>query len=94
MDDRLNVISWKFFTVLIVPPACLWVFFFLFYPETRQRSLEDIAEAFGDKVAVHFFNATAEEEAQYAADEALRKHGVTTEHVEDVSPSSKEKSSH
>ncbi|KAL9067482.1 MAG: hypothetical protein Q9157_006794 [Trypethelium eluteriae] len=87
----LDAISWKFFIVLIIPPACLWIFFFLFYPETRQRSLEDIAEAFGDKVAVHYFNATEEEEAQYAAEAAMQKHGLTTEHLEDVPSSPNEK---
>ncbi|KAL9090501.1 MAG: hypothetical protein Q9165_005262 [Trypethelium subeluteriae] len=59
--------------------------------ETRQRSLEDIAEAFGDKVAVHYFNATEEEEAQYAAEAAMQKHGLTTEHLEDVSSGPNEK---
>ena len=91
---RLNVISWKFFIVLIIPPACLWIFFYLFYPETRQRSLEDIAEAFGDKVAVHYFNATEEEEAQYAAEEAMHKHGLTTLHLEDAPKSPDEKQSY
>ena len=31
-----------------------------------QRSLEDINAQFGDKVAVHYFQATKEEEEEYA----------------------------
>ncbi|KAI9710317.1 MAG: hypothetical protein M1820_002812 [Bogoriella megaspora] len=85
----LNVISWKFFIVLIIPPAFLWFIVFFFYPETKQRSLEDLGEAFGDKVAVHYFNATEEEEAQYAAEEMLRKQGYTTENIEDIASEEK-----
>lgn len=85
----LNAISWKFFIVLIIPPAIEFVAVYLFFPETKQRSLEDVAEQFGDKVAVHFFGATMEEEAQYAAEqetkaleEVLGEKGGKAEHVE------------
>lgn len=45
----------------------------------QQRSLEDIAEIFGDKVAVHYYQSTAEEQAQYAEAELAmdeKTHGV------------------
>jgi len=62
----LDKITWKFFLVLIIPTfAHFWNVYF-FFPETKQRSLEDINVAFGEKVAVHYYRATAEEEAQYA----------------------------
>lgn len=46
----LNRIGWKFYFVLIFPVAVELVCVYLFFPETKQRSLEDIAEVFGDKV--------------------------------------------
>jgi hypothetical protein len=78
----LNNITWKFYFVLIIPPTIEFICILLFFPETKvrhqklpacpstnysqQRSLEDIAEIFGDKVAVHYYQSTAEEQAQYA----------------------------
>jgi MFS family permease len=63
----LDVITWKFFLILICVTAVHWVNVFFFFPETKQRSLEDINVAFGEKVAVHYYGASAEEEKQYAA---------------------------
>lgn len=51
----LDRISWKFYYVLIFPVAVELVCVYLFFPETKQRSLEDIAEAFGDKVRPQSF---------------------------------------
>jgi MFS family permease len=62
----LDNIHWKFFLILIIPTALHFVIIFFFYPETKQRSLEDINEAFGDKVAVHYYHATIEDEKKYA----------------------------
>lgn len=62
----LDQITWKFFFVLIIPTALHWLNVFFFFPETKQRSLEDINVAFGDQVAVHYFGATAEDERQFA----------------------------
>lgn len=63
----LDVIKWKFFLILICVTAIHWVNVFLLFPETKQRSLEDINVAFGEPVAVHYYGATEEEEKQYAA---------------------------
>jgi sugar porter (SP) family MFS transporter len=68
----LNAVTWKFYIVLIIPTAIEWVCILLWFPETKQRSLEDIAEAFGDKVAVHFFEASAEERAAYSGDDVKK----------------------
>ena len=35
------------------------------FPETRQRSLEDINASFGEKVLLRYYDATAEDEKQY-----------------------------
>ncbi|KAH8807242.1 arabinose-proton symporter [Xylogone sp. PMI_703] len=85
----LNNISWRFYLVLIIPPAIEWVCIYLWFPETKQRSLEDIAEAFGDKVAVHYYHATLEEQVAYVKDD-FEKNGepeATSEHVENELPS-------
>lgn len=71
----LEVIKWKFFFVLIFPTALHLAGVYFLYPETKQRSLEDINAAFGEKVAVHFYGATEEDEEMYA--KAIEERGRT-----------------
>lgn len=79
----LNDITWRFYFVLIVPPAVEFVCVCLWFPETRQRSLEDIAEAFGDKVAVRFYETMVEERAvESEENNGVGKEEVTSEFVE------------
>jgi hypothetical protein len=54
-------ISWKFFFVLICPTALHIIFVYFLCPETKGRSLEDINEQFGERVAIHYFGATEKE---------------------------------
>lgn len=61
----LDQIKWKFFLVFIIPTCALWLCVYFFFPETKQRSLEDINAAFGENVAVHYFGATNEEQEEY-----------------------------
>lgn len=61
----LEKIKWKFFLVFIIPTAVEFVVVYFFFPETKQRSLEDINAAYGDTVAVHYYGATSEEQAEY-----------------------------
>ncbi len=77
----LVVITWKFFLILIIITALHWVNVFFLFPETKQRSLEDINVAFGEEVAVHYYGASAEEEKQYAAaiDEEEHRRGSVME---------------
>jgi MFS family permease len=63
----LENISWKFFLVLIIPTFFHLLNVYFFFPETKQRSLEDINAQFGEKVALRIYGATAEDEAAYAA---------------------------
>jgi MFS family permease len=63
----LENITWKFFIVLIIPTFLHLLNVYFFFPETKQRSLEDINAQFGEKVAVRFYGATEEDEAAYAA---------------------------
>ncbi|KAL9616607.1 MAG: hypothetical protein Q9160_008552 [Pyrenula sp. 1 TL-2023] len=62
----LDVIKWKFFLVLMLPTALHWVNVFYLFPETKNRSLEDINAAFGENVAVKYYGAGTEEEELYA----------------------------
>lgn len=62
----LDVIKWKFYLVLIIPTALHLVNIYFMFPETMQRSLEDINVAFGEQVAVHYYHASKDEEALYA----------------------------
>ena len=75
----LDQIKWKFFLVFIVPGAVEWLAVFFFFPETKQRSLEDINVAFGETVAVHYYGATTEEQEEYYKAIAANDFG----HIED-----------
>ncbi|CEN59947.1 hypothetical protein ASPCAL02388 [Aspergillus calidoustus] len=46
-----NNLGWKFFLLFICYTACNAVFVYLYCPETKGRSLEEINEVFGDAVA-------------------------------------------
>lgn len=91
----LERITWRFFIVLIVPTTFYLGAIYCLFPETAKQSLEDINEAFGDKVAVHYHNATELEDQEY--DKAVelerrpgsdsRKDNVGTDHVENSSQS-------
>lgn len=52
------------------------------YPETKGKSLEELAELFGDPVVVHLTNATDEEKREMDMD---IKQQMATERREDVS---------
>lgn len=52
--------------MLLIPTAVYIPVIYFFFPETMNRSLEDINAQFGDDVAVHYFGATEAEEMEYA----------------------------
>ncbi|OAP62037.1 hypothetical protein AYL99_04240 [Fonsecaea erecta] len=56
-------IHWRFFLLFISVTACglVWVFFFV--PETKGIALEELAEIFGDKIAVHAADITVDHDA-------------------------------
>jgi hypothetical protein len=74
----LDKITWKFFLVLIIPTFLHLLNVFFLFPETKQRSLEDINAQFGDQVAVRYYGATEEDEKAYARaiEEEDRAHGL------------------
>ncbi|TKA41465.1 hypothetical protein B0A55_13470, partial [Friedmanniomyces simplex] len=71
----LNNIGWKFFLVMACPTAVYIPVIYFFFPETQNRSLEDINAEFGDKVAVHYYGATVEEQDEYAQAIDIEEHG-------------------
>lgn len=77
----LAKISWKFLLVMIIPTAIYWFLIYFLFPETRQKSLEDINEAFGDVTVVHYKDATAAEEQEYykAIDKEARRTSLTAD---------------
>lgn len=64
----LNVIGWKFYLVLIVPSGVYIALIYLLFPETKMRTLEEIGELFGDRVASHWYGVSAEERDRLAED--------------------------
>lgn len=60
----LDKIQWKFFFVCIVPTFFNILFVYFFCPETKNRSLEDINALFGEQVAIRFYGASEEEQAE------------------------------
>jgi len=61
----LTEIGWKFLLVMLVPTGIYWFLIYFLFPETRQKSLEDINEAFGEVTIVHYAGASAAEEQEY-----------------------------
>lgn len=61
----LTEIGWKFLLVMVIPTGIYFFLVYFFFPETRQKSLEDINEAFGEVTVVHYAGATAAEEQEY-----------------------------
>jgi hypothetical protein len=57
------------------------VVIYFMYPETKGKSLEELAELFGDPVVIHLTNATNEEKREMDMD---IKQEIATERREDV----------
>lgn len=55
--------QWKYFLVVICWSAFFIPVIYFFWPETAGLSLEEIGKQFGDEVAVHLNDATADEKA-------------------------------
>ncbi|EXJ70257.1 uncharacterized protein A1O5_06325 [Cladophialophora psammophila CBS 110553] len=70
----LNKIGWRFYLVLIIPSAVYIVIIYLFFPETKGRTLEEIGYLFGDDmhVATQWYDAS-EDEKRKIEEQALKE---------------------
>ena len=66
-------IGYKFWIILIILTAIYGILVYLYLPETKQRTLEDISVLFGDPVELSFEQALSKEQE-----------GIETEHAEVV----------
>jgi hypothetical protein len=51
----IEEISWRYFLIFVICDAIFIVIFVLFYPETKNKTLEEIAALFGDEVRNSFY---------------------------------------
>jgi MFS family permease len=72
-------IGWRYFLVFVCLTVVTIVVLVVMYPETKGRSLEELAELFGDRVVVHVTNATEEEKARI--DQEIKTEVVMNEHA-------------
>lgn len=83
-------VGWRFYILFILLPAigavCMWMFF----PETKLLTLEEIAALFGDEVAVDITNLNETDRA--ALDNRIRREVATEEEKVDVAVSESERS--
>ncbi|KAG9240104.1 general substrate transporter [Calycina marina] len=75
----IATISWRYFIVFICLTFITIIIVYFFYPETKGKSLEELAELFGDPVVVHLTNATDEE--KFEMDMHI-KNDLVAEHVD------------
>ena len=67
-------VGWRYYLVFIIVPVAGVFFFHTYIPETKGLTLEEIAAAFGDAVAVDLSHLS--EEQRRALDESLMGVGV------------------
>ncbi|KAF1831116.1 MFS sugar transporter [Decorospora gaudefroyi] len=73
-------IGYKYFVVFACLTLVSVVVIYFMYPETKGRSLEELAELFGDPVVVHLTDATDEQKAEMDLDmqrDMMEEHQVT-----------------
>ncbi|EXJ54852.1 uncharacterized protein A1O5_12918 [Cladophialophora psammophila CBS 110553] len=77
--QAIETISWKFFLIFVCSSFVFAIVFVLFYPETRNKTLEEIEAVFGDKVA-----ETLDEAAQHIKVEHVDEKAQAQGHVSPV----------
>ena len=48
----IDAISWKYFLIFVIFDCIFIVIAYLFYPETKNKTLEELEALFGDKVCI------------------------------------------
>lgn len=78
----ITVIGWKYFVVFACLTTITVIVLYFYYPETKGKSLEELAELFGDTVVVHLTDVTEEERRQL--DKEIESEKAQMAHVEHV----------
>ncbi|KAH8810647.1 MFS transporter [Xylogone sp. PMI_703] len=80
----IDAITWRYFIIWLILDCVYVVIVYYFYPETKNKSLEEMAELFGDKVAVSWEEmdkyVDGELQSQPSPPELTEK--ITTDHIE------------
>jgi len=74
----IAAISWRYFLIFLILDCFFIVFFYFMYPETRNKTLEEIGALFGDEVAETL------EEAGKHIDEIGEKGSIHRDKTSDV----------
>ncbi|KAH8693572.1 MFS transporter [Talaromyces proteolyticus] len=80
-------IGWKYYAVFVACDAVAAFCFFMFYPETRGKTLEEIAELFGDDLAFTEYIGTQNEQSEgviISKTQARDSDEVQEEHIEEL----------
>jgi cbb3-type cytochrome oxidase subunit 3 len=77
----ISNIGYKYFIIFACLTLVSVAVIYFMYPETKGKSLEELAELFGDPVVVHLTDATEEEKLEM--DREIKR-GMNVEHVEKV----------
>jgi predicted MFS family arabinose efflux permease len=78
----IATIGWKYFVVFACLTAVTILIIYFYYPETKGKSLEELAELFGDTVVVHLTDVSEEERRKLDAE--IENEKAQMEHVEHV----------
>jgi hypothetical protein len=46
----IEAISWRYFLIFVICDCIFIIIFYFFYPETKNKPLEELEALFGDKV--------------------------------------------
>ncbi|KIW89540.1 uncharacterized protein Z519_09696 [Cladophialophora bantiana CBS 173.52] len=75
-------ISWKYFMIFVICTALYTVIFYFYFPETANKTLEEVEELFGDPVAIHIEDAARQAELDPVSYLKEREKSASVEEIE------------